>query len=156
MTQYLGGVKPIAGFLKKVTVLSSNKDEALQLVLASPQYRHQGHKFLNKEENLLKILYDLGPKIVVITLGQDGAMAYDGKKIYRRAIIKGKKRVDTTGIGDVFNSTFAAGLTLYDGDIDRALELSLKNAAAKVAHLGAQNGLLRLARKKKSLTKSKI
>lgn len=146
MTQYLGGVKPIAGFLKKITVLSSNKDEALQLILASPQYRQLGRKFLNKEENLLKILHSLGPKIVVLTLGQAGVMAYDGQKLYRRAIVKGKKRVDTTGIGDVFNSSFAAGLTLYRGDIDRALGLSLKNAAAKVAHLGAQNGLLRLAR----------
>lgn len=148
MTQYLGGVKPIAGFLKKVTVLSSNKDEALQLVLATPEYKRLGDKFLNREENLLKILHDLGPQIVVLTLGKNGVMVYDGKKIYRRAILRSKKQVDTTGMGDVFNSSFAAGLTLYRGNIERALDLSLKNAAAKVAHLGAQNGLLRLARRK--------
>lgn len=147
MTQYLGGVQPIAGFLKKVTVLSSNKDEALQLILATPEYRRLGNKFLNREENLLKIMYGLGPKIVVLTLGKSGVMVYDGQKIYRRAIKKSEKQVDTTGIGDVFNSSFAAGLTLYQGNIDRALDLSLRNAAAKVAHLGAQNGLLRLARR---------
>ncbi|MFA5155620.1 MAG: carbohydrate kinase family protein [Patescibacteria group bacterium] len=150
MTQYLGGVKPIAAFLKKTTVLSSNKDEALQLVLASPKYRYLGKKFLDKEEKLIKIIHSLGPRIVVITLGADGVIAYDGHQLYRRGIIKEKKRVDTTGIGDVFNSSFAAGLTLYNGDIDRALDLSLKNAAAKVTHLGAQNGLLRLPRRSRS------
>ncbi len=146
MTQYLGGVKPIAGFLKKTTVLASNKDEALQLVVASPEYRHLSRNFLDREENLIKIIHGFGPKIVVLTLGGDGVIAYDGNKIYRRGIIKEKKRVDTTGIGDAFNSSFAAGLTMYEGDIDRALGLSLRNAAAKVTHLGAQNGLLRLKR----------
>jgi len=147
MTQYLGGVKPIANFLKKITVLSSNRDEILQLIMASPEYRHLSRKFLDQDENLAKLLYGLGPKIVVITLGTEGVIAYDGQKIYRRQIIKEKKRIDTTGIGDVFNSTFAAGLTLYNGDIDQALQLSLRNAAAKVTHLGAQNGLLQLSSK---------
>ncbi|MFA5184309.1 MAG: carbohydrate kinase family protein [Patescibacteria group bacterium] len=150
MTQLLGGVKPIAAFLKKTTVLSCNKDEALQLALASPRYRHLGKKFLDQEENLVKLIQSFGPRIAVITLGGDGVIAYDGHQVYRHSIIKEKKRVDTTGIGDVFNSSFAAGLTLYNGDIDRAFALSLRNAAAKVAHLGAQNGLLRLPRRKKS------
>jgi sugar/nucleoside kinase (ribokinase family) len=74
----------------------------------------------------------------------EGVIAYDGRQIYRRSILREKKRVDTTGVGDVFNSSFAAGLVLYQGDIDRALRLGLKNTAAKVAHLGAQSGLLKL------------
>lgn len=144
MTQYLGGVKKIAAFLKRVTVLSSNQDEAIKLILASEKYENLSKRFLNQPENLVKILYELGPKIVVVTMGAAGVIAYDGHRIYRRAVLKEKRRVDTTGVGDVFNSSFAAGLILFKGDIDRALRLGLKNTAAKVAHLGAQNGLLRL------------
>jgi sugar/nucleoside kinase (ribokinase family) len=99
--------------------------------------------FLEQTDNLLKIIKSFGPQIVLITLGEEGVAAYDGKKIYQRAIIKEKKRVDTTGVGDIFNSSFSAGLTFYQ-DIDRALDLSLKNTAAKISHLGAQNGLLKI------------
>lgn len=146
--QYAGGLKKIAGFLKKTTVLALNKDEAIELVLSSEQYKKLTSTALNKVDNLLKIIKSFGPQLVMITLGEDGVAAYDGQKIYFHKILREKKRVDTTGIGDIFNSSFAAGLTIYR-DINSALLLGLKNAAAKVAHLGAQNGLL----KKDSLKK---
>lgn len=142
-TQYAGGLKKIAPFLKKTKVFALNKDEAIELVLSSQKHKKLDNRFLNKTENLIKIIKSFGPQIVVITLGSAGVMAYDGQKIYFRKIKKEKKRVDTTGVGDIFNSSFAAGLELYQGDIDRALELGLKNTAAKIAHLGAQNGLIK-------------
>lgn len=148
MKQYAGGLKKISTFLKKTTVLALNKDEAIELVLSSPEHKKLSGNYLNRVDNLLKIIKSFGPQLVVITLGQDGVAVYDGRKIYRRHILPQKKRVDTTGVGDIFNSSFAAGLTIYN-DIDSALLLGLKNTAAKVAHLGAQNGLL----KKDSLKK---
>jgi len=147
--QYSGGLKKIAPFLKKTEVFALNKDEAIELVLSSDKYRTASRSFLNDTDNLLKIIKDFGPKIVVITLGAAGVKAYDGKKIHSQRIFKEKKRVDTTGVGDVFNSSFAAGLVLYGGDIDKALKLGLKNTASKVAHLGAQNGLIKMAGLKK-------
>jgi ribokinase len=138
-TQYLGGPERIAPFLKKVTVLASNQEEAQKLLRSSKKYRQLNEEFLNNPDNLVKILHDLGPKIVIITLGAAGVIVYDGKKFYRRNIIKEKRRVDTTGIGDIFNSSFAAGLALYKGDINKALRLGLKNAALKVAYLGAHH-----------------
>jgi len=144
MTQYLGGIDKISKYLDKTTVLASNKDEMTQLIIATPGYQHLTRNFLNRPENLLKIVYGLGPKIVIITLGEKGVIAYDGKKIYKRGIIKKDKQLDTTGVGDIFNSTFAAGFNLFSGDIDKSLQLSLENAAAKVSHLGAQEGLIKL------------
>lgn len=141
-TQLLSGRKKIGPFIKKVTVLALNKDEALQLLYNSEKFQNLNREFLNRPENLIKEIYGFGSKVVIITLGYRGVIAYDGKNIYRREIIKEKKRVDTTGIGDIFNSSFAAGYVMYRGDIDKALELALRNAAAKVGHLGAQNGLL--------------
>ncbi len=143
-TQYAGGIRKIAPFVRKTTVFALNKDEAIELVLSSREHRHLSNSFLNKTDNLLKIIKGFGPQVVVITLGSQGVAAYDGRKIYRRPIVKEKRRVDTTGVGDVFNSSFAAGLERYRGDIGRALELGLKNTARKIRYFGAQNGLLKL------------
>lgn len=144
MTQLLSGAEKIKMYLKKTTVLACNKDEALALVLNSEGYKNADHEVLNKTANLIKIIHSFGPKIVVITLGSDGVVVFDGRKVYRHGILKEKKRVDTTGVGDIFNSSFAAGWTLLKGDIDKALHLSLQNAAAKVAHIGAQTSLIKI------------
>ncbi len=140
--QYSAGLKKLGKFLKKTTVLSLNKDEAIELVLSDSKYKKATSKFLNDVENLLRILKSYGPEMVVITSGKKGVDVYDGQKFYHRNILKEKKRVDTTGIGDCFNSSFAAGLEIY-GNINKALTLALKNSASKVAHLGAQNGLIK-------------
>lgn len=145
--QYSGGLKKLAPFLKKTSVFALNKDEAIELVLSSEKYRDRDESFFNRTDNLLKAIKDFGPEIVVITLGAQGVKAYDGQKIYSQRIYREKKRVDTTGVGDIFNSSFAAGLVLFNNNINQALALGLKNTAAKVAHLGAQNGLLSRRRK---------
>ncbi len=140
--QLAGGLEDLSSFLKKITVLSVNQDEATELVMRSQAYSKKNRAFLNDPANLLKAIQATGPQIVLITRGPEGVLAYDGQKIYDYPVVKEQKRVDATGIGDIFNSSFAAGFHYYQGDIDRALHLALKNAAAKVSHQGAQNGLL--------------
>ncbi|MFA6416990.1 MAG: carbohydrate kinase family protein [Patescibacteria group bacterium] len=144
--QYSSGLKKLMPFLKNTFIFSVNKDEAIELALAHSKLRGQKLKatFLNDEKNLLQIIKSYGPKIVLITSGSAGAYAYDGQKFYYQPICKEKKRVDTTGVGDIFNSTFAAGVELFKGDIKKALLLSARNTASKIAHLGAQNGLLKI------------
>lgn len=144
MTQLLGGADKIKQYLKRTSILACNKDEALALVLNTAGYKHLDNKNLNDPEKLIKIMHSFGPKIAVITLGEDGAIVFDGQKIFRRGIIREVKRVDMTGVGDIFNSSFAAGWVLFKGDINQALDLSLKNAAAKVSHIGAQNSLIKI------------
>jgi len=145
--QIRAGLSKLKPFLQKTEVLAINKDEAIELVLTSPNHKNLSTHQLNDVNKLITIIHSFGPKTVVITLGAEGVVVYDGQKIYHRAIIKDKKRIDTTGIGDAFNSSFAAGYSEYQ-DIDRALALALKNAAAKVSNLGAQNGLLKINLKK--------
>ncbi len=143
--QYSAGLDKLSPFLQDTFVFSINKDEAIELALVSSGSGGQrlGHAFFNDEKNLLKIIKGFGPEIVIVTSGSEGAYAYDGLNFYFQPIIKEKKRVDTTGVGDVFSSTFAAGLELYRGDIKKALLLSAKNTASKIEHLGAQNGLIK-------------
>ena len=139
--QYRAGLSKLAPFLKKTYCLMVNKDEALALVASDLSNVKKSHDF-EDINNLLKIIKSYGPKIVVITNGHYGASFYDGVNFYHQKIIKEKKHIDTTGIGDVFNSTFAAGLIFYNGDIVKSAKLASKNAAHKIAYLGAQNGLL--------------
>lgn len=144
MTQLLGGAEKIKPYLKKTTVLACNKDEALALVTNTEGYKEKPENELNDPENLIRIIHGFGPKIAVMTMGSDGVVVFDGEKLRKYDILKEERRVDTTGVGDIFNSSFAAGWTLLKGDIDKAIHLSLQNAATKVAHIGAQTSLIKI------------
>ncbi len=142
--QFKAGWKKLTPFLKRTDVFCINKDEAIELVLSDSRYQGKSPGFLNSAKNLLLALKEMGPKLVLITSGLNGADAYDGEKFYHQDILKEKKRVDITGVGDVFNSSFVAGLELARGDIKKALYLGARNTASKIAHFGAQSGLLDL------------
>ena len=154
MTQLKGGLKALSPFLKRTSVLSLNKDEATELIVNSSFKKGLSRSFLDKTENLLRLIKEAGPQIVVVTLGPAGVMVYDGQQFYFRNAIKDKRRVDSTGVGDIFNSTFAAGFNLFSGDIKKSLDLARRNAAAKVAHLGAHNGLLKSVKRPRSRSSS--
>lgn len=141
--QYSAGLHKLSPFLKHTYMFAVNKDEATELAIMSMK-KKPSRKFLDNEKNLLKTIKEFGPEIVMVTAGQKGAFVYDGENFYHQPILKEKKKVDMTGVGDVFNSTFVAGLNMYSGDIKKALSLSAKNTASKIAHLGAQNGLIKI------------
>lgn len=142
--QYTMGGKALAPYLKRTELLLMNFDEAIELVASLPAYRHQSRSFFLRIENLLAALKSFGPKIVVITSGEKGADAFDGFNFYHQEIEKEIKKVDTTGIGDVYNSSVLAGLILSNGDLEKALKIAAKNSAAKISSLGAQNGIINL------------
>lgn len=124
----------LQSILKRVEVLLLNEDEAralrLHLNLGGKNYHHD-----------VRALHALGPRIVVITRGRKGSVAYDGQiEHVSRPVIE--KPVDTTGAGDSYGSAFIAGLHMYGGDIDRSLELAALNSQANVTVIGAQKGLL--------------
>lgn len=142
--QYQAGIKVLAPFLKRTNILCVNKDEAIELVLSDTTYHGKHPDFLNDVKNLLLILKQTGPEIVVITDGANGADAYNGKNFYHQGIFREKKRIDMTGVGDAFNSSFVIGMSLTKGNIRKSLYLGAKNTASKIAHFGAQNGLVDL------------
>ena len=142
LTQLISGADKIKNYLEKTMVLSCNKDEAMSLVINSAEFKNIDKRELENTESLIKIIKNFGPKMVVITLGSEGVMVYDGQNVRKYDIIKEVRKVDTTGVGDIFNSSFAAGLTLLNGDIDKAIQLGLQNAAAKVSQIGAQKKLI--------------
>jgi len=140
-SQLEGGAEKLQKFLKNTDVLILNKDEAIQLVVSDAKNEKEKNNF-NDVKNLLPLIKNYGPRITVITGGQDGAWAYDGIKMRYAPIIEQSEKVDTTGVGDAFGSSFVAGLELFNGDIDKAMKLGILNTASVVAAPGAQNGLL--------------
>ena len=146
----LSNFKKIKKYLSAVDILFVNKDEALELVLAVMTAENNSLPVgLDDAQKLLLALKNLGPKAIVITNGQQGADAYDGQKFYHQGILKEAKRVDTTGVGDAFNSSVVAGLEMYKGDLQKALRLGAVVTASLIARPGAQNGLLTKADLKK-------
>lgn len=107
---------------------------------------------LNKEEassiapgktigDLLKNIRKLGPKIIVITDGKNGATAYDGHFAYH-SVPHDVKVVETTGAGDAFASSFLSGM-LKKNNIEFAMKLATTNSESVITRHGAKTGLLR-------------
>jgi len=140
-TQLSAGAEKLKPFLKNCYLLCVNRDEALELVRSSNKYKRVAKAYVNNVRHLLEAIKSFGPQLVVITDGTGGAYAYDGVKHYHQAIIKAQKRVDTTGVGDAFNSTVLFGLIKYQ-DLATAMKLAVYNTASLVTEIGAQNGLL--------------
>lgn len=134
------GATRLAPYLSQVTVLGLNRDEATELYL----HGRPRPKTPPSVGQLLRGLQKLGPQYVVITSGNRGADAYDGKKIYHQKAVGGKRVVDTTGVGDAFHSTFVMALDASGGDVRRALALAAKNSGAVTTKIGAQNGLVKV------------
>lgn len=71
---------------------------------------------------------------IVMTIGEEGSMVFDGDNIYSHPAIK-VKTVDTTGAGDSFLAAFTANL-VWGKNVDEASEWAGKYAALKVTRAG--------------------
>ena len=92
--------------------------------------------------DLLHKLRNLGPKIVVITDGPNGAYAFDGNEVWFMPMYPDPKApVDRTGAGDSFSATFTSALALGK-TIPEALSWGPINSMSVVQEIGAQKGLL--------------
>ncbi|MDO8729148.1 MAG: carbohydrate kinase family protein [bacterium] len=91
---------------------------------------------------LLRRMYALGPKMVVITDGSKGAHVFDGKDVwFQLPYPDPKPPYERTGAGDAFASTTVAALAL-DHDLPTALSWGAINSMSVVQQVGAQKGLL--------------
>ncbi|MCD8508328.1 MAG: carbohydrate kinase family protein [Candidatus Pacebacteria bacterium] len=93
---------------------------------------------------LLKGIHALGPKIVFITDGPEGAYAYDShhQEMWFMPIYPDPKPpVERTGAGDAFSSTATAALAAGKS-VREAIMWGPINSMNVVQHIGAQAGLL--------------
>jgi sugar/nucleoside kinase (ribokinase family) len=104
----------------------------------------EARKILETEEKeiskLLKMVYELGPRMVVITDDINGSYLYDGNQIlFMKAVVKNS--IESTGAGDAFSSAFISALCL-EKELSVALMWGALNSMSVVGDVGPHKGLL--------------
>ena len=127
------GAEKLRSLYERADVLVCNIEEAQKITSRSEA---------GDVKELLFALRALGPKIVCITDGPNGAYMADSSGEYFMPIYPDPKPpVSRTGAGDAFSATFVSYLALGKTPLE-ALRLAPINAAYVVQDIGAQRGLL--------------
>lgn len=130
--QMEAGTERLKRIYARSEVLILNREEAVTVGGGN-------HEDVN---DLIDKLHHLGPKIVVVTDGPDGAYASDGSVRFKMPLYPDPaKPIDRTGAGDAFASTFVAAL-IKGQNVEGALSWAPINSMSVVQKVGAQAGLL--------------
>lgn len=105
-------------------------------------------------KRLLKNLSDLGPKMVVITDGEEGSYGYDGEKYFKLGIFPATL-VEMTGAGDAYATGVLAGL-FHGKSLPEAMRWGAANGASVVEQIGPQAGLLTYEKMQEKLKENSI
>jgi sugar/nucleoside kinase (ribokinase family) len=92
------------------------------------------------EDLALKKISQIGPKIVVVTQGKDGAHLFSQGKHLFSPIFK-HETVDELGAGDGFSGGFVSGL-VKGFQLEKCLKTGMANGASVVTKIGSKPGLL--------------
>lgn len=126
------GRKKLAAIYKHTHMLFVNREEAQRIL----NIKNQNVKLS------FKGLHQLGPKVICITDGPDGAYASDGSNIYYMPIYPDPAPpFERTGAGDAFSSGFMSAL-IYGLPVMEAPRWAPINAMNVVQYIGAREGLL--------------
>lgn len=126
------GIHMLKGIYERANIFFSNIEEAGKIL---------GIETLGITE-LLKRMHKLGPQVVVLTDGPNGAYSYDGKEtLFIPPYPDQEPAYERTGAGDAFSSTAVSALILGK-DLGTALSWGAINAMSVVKQVGAQKGLL--------------
>lgn len=159
-TQIKRGIEDLKKIISTAEILIMNGSEASEITGISRVLQHIDASHLDMdnedEENpyermanqswipsVYKMLINLksyGAKLVVITNGSKGVVAFDGERFYLVPPLP-VKVVSTLGAGDAFASTLTGSIFKFKWDIEKSLILASTNAASIVQSFGAQTGL---------------
>ncbi|KKU53114.1 MAG: hypothetical protein A3F26_00945 [Candidatus Ryanbacteria bacterium RIFCSPHIGHO2_12_FULL_47_12b] len=135
------GAKKLMNIYARSELFFCNREEAQEITESTD----------NDIARLARAIHTLGPKIVVITDGKDGAYASDGDTVwFMRNYPDPQPPLERTGAGDSFSSTFTAALALGKS-VTEALMWAPINSMSVVQYVGAQEGLLRRSQLEKYL-----
>lgn len=126
------GTKKLLGVYKRTYLVVLNREEAAVVT-------GKGSKSIR---DLANALHELGPEVVIITDGPDGAYASHASRIISMPNYPDPKPpFDRTGAGDAFASSITAALALGH-TLETSLSWAAINSMSVVQLLGAQAGLL--------------
>lgn len=126
------GIEKLQDIYKHADIFFCNKEEAQRILKTSE----------SDIKKLMEMLRAVGPKLVVLTDGPNGAYAHDGTKAYFMPLYPDPKPpFERTGAGDAFASTFTIAIA-KGKPLAEALLWAPINSASVVQDIGAQRGLL--------------
>lgn len=117
------GIEYVKSIIGKVDIVKPSKDDAERLFGQD-----------NNEKQIDKFI-KLGAKIVIMTLGNEGAIVSNGQETIKFSTMA-SEIVDTTGAGDAFWSGFYAGI-VKGYTIKEALNFGFAVSAYKLRYTGA-------------------
>jgi len=133
------GLNKITELLKKVDVFILSRRE-FKILLSIPEELNENVIKKNAE-----LFWNLGIKVVIITLGKDGAFLLIKNCSELIPSIAVKKVIDTTGAGDAFSAGFIFGfvknLSYKFEDLKKCVKIGNFVAGNCVQELGARNGI---------------
>jgi sugar/nucleoside kinase (ribokinase family) len=124
------GVEYVKSIIGKVDIVKPSEDDAERLFGS------------DTHENQIKKFHELGAKLVIMTLGKDGAIVSNGEETLKLETLA-IEVVDTTGAGDAFWSGFYAAI-IKGYPIKLALSLGMAVSAHKLKFTGAVADLPKL------------
>ena len=141
------GRKHLDKILRYAHVVVMNKEEAMMATDIHVRPDTKTEKFSQDLihvdiKKMLKTLKIMDYQVIVITDGNRGAYAYDGKKYYFCPTYNEFQVVSTLGAGDAFASTFCGALKRTDINIGKSLMYASVNSGSVVSKFGATEGLL--------------
>ena len=138
------GIKKLARLYARSDIFFCNVEEAETIT---------GKETKNVLE-LSKAISALGPKIVSISDGPNGAYIYLDGKLWQIPVFPDiAPPVDRTGAGDAFSSTITAAIAMGKTPIE-AFPMGPINSMSVVQYIGAQKGLLSLEKINEYLNKA--
>ncbi len=130
--QIAQGTEAMLGLYQRTDVLICNREEGVEI----------GGGDHGRVADILESLHALGPKIVVVTDGPEGAYASDGSQRYRvPSYPDPSPPKERTGAGDAFSSALVGAL-VKGLPLQTALAWAPVNAMCVVQQVGSQTGLL--------------
>lgn len=120
-----------------------NLIENVDYLIASRDFPCRLMRENNLEMALKGIHARYGCKLTAATLGPDGVLAWDGKRMMHSSAYR-VPVVDTTGAGDIFHAGFIYGL-LQGWPLDRQLDFACAAAALNCMASGARGGIQTVA-----------
>ena len=145
------GKEKLAGLYRRTEAFFCNKEEA-QRILSTQE---------SDPKKLMQMLAELGPRIVALTDGVNGAYAYDvstslttgGQAWFIPLYPDPQPPLQRTGAGDAFSSTFTVALALGKS-VEEALRWGPINSMSVVQGIGARQGLLAMSELQKYITEA--
>lgn len=143
-------IKKGFGYMKKILenahIVVMNKEEASMATQIQVRPDTKDEKFSQELihpdiKEMFKKLKVRDYQAIIITDGNKGSYAYNGKQYYYCPVFDGPV-VSTLGAGDAFASTICATLAKFGTGLERALMYASVNSAGVVSAFGATQGLL--------------